>query len=192
MPRERLLSREELVGFDRQVGRELARQPWLTGMGMALDPGTAAPAWVWWQSSDDGPTPLIVNLDVGSAELYDYANAEWYARSHATNEPWLAGPYVDFGGADDHIFTFAMPIALGPESEPVGVVGADVTVRRIEERAAASLAALAPPAVLLNRHDIVIATNSGTTLPGTRWSIPASGEQRIYGERLGLSVACAG
>jgi GntR family transcriptional repressor for pyruvate dehydrogenase complex len=191
VPPGRSPTREDLAPFDRQIALEFVRQPRLAGMGLALEPSAAGPSWVWWQATVDGPVPLLVNLDEGSAELYDYAHAEWFARPRASNRAWLAGPYVDFGGADDHILTFALPMVLEAGSEPVGVVGADVTVRQIEDSTAAALAALDRPAALVNRHGVVIATNSGAALPGTKWSSPSGEERRLRDDGLGLSVVCA-
>jgi hypothetical protein len=184
----RPLAPEDLAGFEKLVRVELGRNPGLTGMGMALDPVPGALTWAWWQSADDGPTPLVVNLDRDNPEYYDYAIADWFARPRNANTAWLAGPFVDFGGADDHILTFALPVRIGSGVEPVGVVGADIAVREIEQITAPALAAIPNPAALVNRQGVVIATNTGTCLPGTTLRRQAGEGALASATRLGLRV----
>ncbi len=188
----RALAPEDLAGFERLVRVELGKHPGLTGMGMALDPVQGALTWAWWQPSEDGPAPLLVNLDRDNPEYYDYAIADWYARPRNANTAWLAGPFVDFGGADDHILTFTLPVRVGGAAEPVGVVGADVAVREVEQITAAPLAAIDTPAVLVNREGVVIATNTGTHLPGTTLSGWTSEDALTSATGLGLRVVSLG
>lgn len=143
-----------------------------SGFGLAL--GQAAPVvgprWIWWRSGAARPTPLPVERDVMHPEYYDYESAAWYAAPCETGRPTITGPFVDHGAADDHIFTLAVPIeAPDPGSGFAGVVGADVSVARLEAVVLPALLALPGEATLLNAAGVVIASSGSAWLPGQRW-----------------------
>lgn len=178
----------DLEEWQERVSAVLADPPApLDGMGIAWR-RTAADApwrWAWWRRNGDDLAFLAVELDPEHPDFYEYEQAEWFTRPLAAGAPTITGPFLDLGGADDHIFTLAVPIG------DRGVVGADMRVQQLEAIAAPLLASLDQPAALLNADDVVVAANSARWLPATRLT-PGAGEERITGGRLGWSVVVAG
>jgi len=177
----------DLDAWQAHVATVLADPPApLDGMGFAWRRTVAdAPwRWAWWRRSGDGLAFLPVELDPEHPDFYEYEQAEWFTRPLAAGAPTITGPFLDLGGADDHIFTLAVPIG------DRGVVGADMRVQQLEAIAAPLLASLDQPAALVNADDVIVAANSARWLPATRLAA-GGGEERITGGRLGWSVVVA-
>ncbi len=154
---------------------ELVRSGGLvSGAGLALD-RTAPPAadgrWWWWRTAPDSgePVPLPVERDRAHPEFYDYESAAWYAVPHASGSRAIVGPFVDYGAEDEHIFTLGEPIPALDAGAPLGVVGADVPVARVEAVAVPALLALGGEATLLSGDGVVIASSGARWLPGRPW-----------------------
>lgn len=182
----------DLEDWEAHVGAALADPPApLDGMGIAWRRAfTEAPwRWSWWRRSGDGLSFLPVELDPKHPDYYDYEAAEWFTDPLAAGAPTITGPFLDLGGADDHIFTLAVPV-IGPGGKALGVVGADMRVQQLEAIASPLLAALDQPAALVNADDVVVAANSARWLPATRLTL-AKGDTRERGGRLGWSVVVA-
>ncbi|MBB3665705.1 MULTISPECIES: cache domain-containing protein [Prauserella salsuginis group] len=150
------------------------------GVGLALDDGHLADAarWMeWWRSEDGEPAEFVShNLDPAHNYFYDYPGKEWFALPRATRRAAVTGPFVDFGGTNEHTITLAVPVAHSDGY--VDVLGADVAVEGVERLLIESLRSAPQDMVLVNEHDRVVASTSarwwsGTLLqraPGDGWS----------------------
>jgi hypothetical protein len=153
------------------VHATLARRPLLAGAGMVFAPGIVAdsPRWLeWWRSAPAGaPVFLNASLDPADPDFYEYERAEWYTTPRDTGERWIAGPFVDHSGTNEHILTLTLPVVR--DGTFLGVAGADIAVGGIEALGGAALAALEREAALVNHRGRIIATNSPRLLVGTLW-----------------------
>jgi hypothetical protein len=140
-----------------------------------------APLWLeWWRRSADGsPALLAATLDPRQPDFYDYAAAEWFTTPRDTGERWVAGPFVDYSGTNEHIFTLTLPVA-GPDGF-LGVAGADIAVGAVEAIVGPSLGLIGADAVLVNQRDRVIASNTPRWLAGTLWTGEARASRRAGG-----------
>jgi hypothetical protein len=136
--------------------------------------------FAWWL----GPlasNPLLGNTSVASRldlatrvhteYLHDFRDLEWYAVPEATNRTHVTGPYVDQLCTCDFIITLTMPVRL--DERMIGVVGADVYVKRLEQVLLPHFLALSGPVVLINQVGrVVISTEptlpAGDILPNRR------------------------
>ena len=138
---------------------------------MVFAPGALAdaPRWLeWWRSVPGGaPVFLDASLDPGDPDYYDYEAAEWFTTPRDTGERWVAGPFVDHSGTNEHILTLTLPVVRGDAF--LGVAGADIAVGAIEAVGGAALAAVAGEAALVNHRGRIIATNTPRRLVGTLW-----------------------
>jgi len=171
----RKLQRSDL-GPMRALAREhLAQRELISGTGMIFAPGVLAdaPLWLeWWhEAGGREPVPLDASLTPGDPDFYDYENAEWFTTPRDTGSPWIAGPFVDHSGTNEHIFTVSVPVA--PNGEFLGVVGADVAVEQIERLAQEKLVCADGDALLVTSRGRIVASNSPSHLVGTRWSLLA-------------------
>ena len=181
------------------VHATLARRPLLAGTGMVFAPGTLADAarWLeWWRSAAPGaPIFLDASLDPADPDFYDYEQAEWYTTPRDTRERWIAGPFLDHSGTNEHILTLTLPVVRAGAF--LGVAGADIAVGGIEAIGGAALAALEGEAALVNHRGRVIATNTPRRLVGTLWPgaerawPPPGDELLIRDPRLLWSVVVA-
>ena len=155
---------------------------------MVFAPGVLedAPPWLeWWRRAGSGP-PVFLNaeLDPGRPDFYDYEAAEWFTTPRDTGTRWIAGPFVDHSGTNEHILTLTLPVVR--DGRFLGVAGADIAVGSIERIAGPALAAVGADAVLLNHRGRVIATNTprwpggGALGTATR---PASASSATRGSR---------
>jgi DNA-binding FadR family transcriptional regulator len=173
------------------VHATLARRPLLAGAGMVFAPGVVAdaPRWLeWWRNAPAGaPVFLDASLDPADPDYYDYERAEWYTTPRDTGERWIAGPFVDHSGTNEHILTLTLPVVR--DGAFLGVAGADIAVGGIEALGGAALAALDREAALVNHRGRIIATNSPRRLVGTLW--PGGDGSLVSDPRLLWSVALA-
>ena len=164
--------RAELAPIRSLVHATLERRPLLAGAGMVFAPGALAdaPRWLeWWRSVPAGaPVFLNASLDPRDSDFYDYEQAEWYTTPRDTGERWIAGPFVDHSGTNEHILTLTLPVVRGGAF--LGAAGADIAVGRIEAVAGEPLAAIAGEAALVNHRGRIIATNTPRRLVGTLWA----------------------
>ncbi len=143
----------------------------ILGTGVVFAPGAlaGAPRWLEWRWKPEGedPVALEASLDPGDVRFYDYERVDWFTVPRDTGKRFIAGPFIDYGCTDRHVFTLTMPIVVAGQF--LGVAGADVAVERIEELAASLLQAIPVEAALVNRRGRVIASNTLGLLPGTLW-----------------------
>jgi GntR family transcriptional regulator, transcriptional repressor for pyruvate dehydrogenase complex len=164
-------SRADLGPVRELVHTTLARQPLLAGTGMVFAPGSLAdaPRWLeWWRSTLPGaPVFLDASLDPADPDFYDYEQAEWFTTPRDTGERWIAGPFLDHSGTNEHILTLTLPVVR--DGAFLGVAGADIAVGGIEAIGGTALAALDGEAALVNHRGRIIATNTPRRLVGTLW-----------------------
>ena len=179
------------------AARALEPSASISGLGVAFADPAASSRWHWWTRTARSPAPLHVDLDPLHPDFYDFTTAEWFAQPMAAKQPYVAGPFVDVGGANHHICTFAMPV-ITSDGSTRAVVGVDVRIPELEAVAGPALQRAAGDVALLNQNGNVIAANSSSLLPSTRWSggvqaleaAVAAGEA-AKDERLGWFVARA-
>ena len=109
--------------------------------------------------------------------------------SWPNGRPWTQGPYVDSGGADDYIVTFAVPVYVNGQF--AGVTGADVEVAALERHLAPWLVASGEQSMVINAERRVIVSNSAAHIVGD--VLPASAAPQVAQLRpVGWRVASGG
>jgi GntR family transcriptional regulator, transcriptional repressor for pyruvate dehydrogenase complex len=164
------LRRADLAPLRAEVRRRVARRSTpIAGAGVAFAGGVLedAPHWLeWWCATPEGlPVFLEVSLQPADPDFYDYEAAEWFTRPRVGGGRCVTGPFVDFSGTEEHIFTLTVPVTDGDAF--LGVAGADLAVGVVEAIAAPPLRALADDAALVNDRGRVIAANGPGWLTGT-------------------------
>lgn len=138
------------------------------GMGVMFDPG-AIPhhrfggAWVVRRNGEVVRNPHVA--DPKREDFYDYSMAEWMTEPRASGVPAVVGPYVDYGGVDDYIFTVAVPIRI--DDVFLGVAAADIRLSDYEVAIAPALGAVDRACCLVNAEDRIIVSNSVRFAPGS-------------------------
>lgn len=150
--------------------------PLLIGAGFI-----AAPQYVhgrdvhfaWWLGplesnpllgNTSGPTRLDLSTRIYADYLRDFRTLEWYQVPETTHQTHITGPYVDRLCTCDYILTLTMPVRVGDEM--VGVVGADIYVKRLERELLPLFLALEDPVALVNDVGRVVLSTEPTTLVG--------------------------
>jgi len=128
----------------------------LAGAGYAVsyaDRG-CPPAMVWWAHRGDSVIERTHSVDPNSESFYDYASLRWFRTAKDVGQVTLSGPFIDAWGADDYTVTLSLPVT-GPTGA-LGVVAADVDVRRFIASLIADLRGLSTPLALVNESDRVV------------------------------------
>lgn len=167
----------------------------LAGSGYAVsytDRG-CPPAMVWWAHRGDSVIERGHSVDPDSESFYDYASLRWFRVAKDVEGPTLSGPFIDTWGSDDYTVTVSLPVS-GPTGS-LGVVAADVDVRRFIASLIADLRGLSTPLALINESDrVVVSTfpSLSTGLPlyprGTRDDAECDTLQRFPVSNYGWSV----
>jgi len=110
------------------------------------------------------PTRLDLSARVYAEYLRDFRTLEWYQVPESTHQRHITGPYVDHLCTCDYILTLTMPVRV--EDEMVGVVGADIYVKRLERELLPLFLALDEPVVLLSEVGRVVVSTEPTMLVG--------------------------
>ncbi|MEZ5124117.1 MAG: GntR family transcriptional regulator [Solirubrobacterales bacterium] len=105
-------------------------------------------------------------------------------------ERWIAGPFVDHSGTNEHILTLTLPVVR--DGRFLGVAGADIAVGAIEPIAAPALAATGADAALLNHRGRVIATNTPRWPVGLLWPGDPARARVERDPRVAWSVVISG
>ena len=182
--------RAALAPIRDRVRAILERSPLVAGAGMVFAPGVLedAPLWLeWWRrAGSDPPVFLNAELDPGRPDFYDYEAAEWFTTPRDTGTRWIAGPFVDHSGTNEHILTLTLPVVR--DGRFLGVAGADIAVGSIERIAGPALAAAGADAVLLNHRGRVIATNTSRWPVGVLWDGDPAGVRVERDPRVAWNV----
>jgi methyl-accepting chemotaxis protein-like sensor len=120
----------------------------------------------WWQVDPAGGRLRTLEPDLRPTSLgyYDYTAAEWFDVPRRTGLRHVVGPYVDVHGTGRYLLTLTEPVVV--DGEFVGVVGADVPVRRFETHLLQVLGRLPDPFVLVNGEDRVVLSTAPRCLVG--------------------------
>lgn len=170
-----------IAGLDRLV--ESLVLPELTGPDpLLIGAGfIAAPRYVhgrdvhfaWWLGpleanpllgNTNGPTRLDLSTRIYAEYLRDFRTLEWYQVPESTHQTHITGPYVDHLCTCDYILTLTMPVRVGDEM--VGVIGADIYVKRLERELLPLFLALDVPVALVNEVGRVVVSTEPTMLVG--------------------------
>ncbi|TFC48220.1 hypothetical protein E3T26_10740 [Cryobacterium sp. TMT1-21] len=136
--------------------------------------------FAWWLGplagtpllgTTSGPSRLDLAARVNTEFLRDFRELEWYQVPESTNHTHVTGPYVDHLCTFDYVITLTMPVRV--DRDMVGVVGADVFVKSLEQVLLPHFLALASPVLLINEAGrVVVSTEpslpAGDILPNPR------------------------
>lgn len=134
----------------------------------------------WWQYIDGDFQRLELDFDTRSEAYYDYTLKQYFAIPLATGGNYVEGPYIDYLGINEYIFTFVTPVQCA--GELVGLVGADVSLQAFQQRLLEydlDDAAVA----LVNQKGRVILSTVASVDPGSMLRIPALGQWLASGNR---------
>ncbi|MEC5152059.1 hypothetical protein [Cryobacterium sp. GrIS_2_6] len=110
------------------------------------------------------PTRLDLAARVHTEYLRDFRGLEWYRVPEATGRAHVTGPYVDHLCTFDFIVTLTLPVQV--DGGTVGVIGADVSVTRLEQALLPVLLGLSAPAALVNAVGRVVISTEATLAAG--------------------------
>ncbi len=139
------------------------------GLVMAPDVLADAPYWLeWWLGDPTAAVPaarrLAAETDPRVAGFRDYTQLPWYAIPRRTDARHITGPYVDYLCTDQQTLTFTAPVRR--YGTFAGVVGMDLLVQTVEERAFGPLSRAASPSVLINRTGRVVTASDLSWVTG--------------------------
>ncbi len=120
----------------------------------------------WWQVDPTAGSLQLLSPDLRPSSLgyYDYLAADWFDVPRRTGRRHVVGPYIDLNGTGQYLLTLTGPVTVGGRF--VGVVGADVPVRRLEALLMTVGGAVPGPYVLLNDERRVVLSTSPRWLVG--------------------------
>jgi hypothetical protein len=165
-PRSRDLGIEDRVtGLLRRAGDRLV------GAGFVAEPGVLRDVehWLEWWTATGPPARrrvrrLVVQSDPVADDFRDYTTLPWFRVPRRTGERHLTGPYVDYLCTDEYTLTFTAPVEhLG---RFVGVVGADVEVRWVEDQLSGELLATGLPTTVVSSSGRVLTSTVGSLTTG--------------------------
>jgi hypothetical protein len=176
--------------------------PLLIGAGLIAAPGSVQGRHVhfaWWlgpldpnplRGSSSEPSRLDLSTRGYADYLRDFRTLEWYSIPESTNQTHITGPYVDHLCTCDYILTLTMPAEI--DGAMVGVVGADIQVKRLEGELLPLFYGLEEPIALVNQVGRVIVSTDprlavGSILP--RGGEPASAHTLLPCGGTPLSLA---
>ncbi|KQQ92880.1 hypothetical protein ASF62_13860 [Leifsonia sp. Leaf325] len=165
----------------------VSENPLLVGAGFIAAPGVVAGRdvhFAWWLGPLDAgplfgsttePTRLDLTTRSHAEYLRDVRALEWYATPAETQATHVTGPYVDHLCTCDYILTLTMPVTVGERM--LGVVGADIAVRRLERELLPLLLLIDEPLALVNAAGRVIISTDPAAQPGSL--VTAAAEQFV-------------
>lgn len=133
----------------------------ISGAGLAVAPGALADTLAWMQSWHRVGSVLSLtrhSLNPTSVNYYDYTDMDWFREPVNNGLPYLAGPYMDFGGTDRRIITAAVPVDSW--NDTVSVIVADLSLSSLEHGLLSALGPHQGEVALVTAAGKVIATNS--------------------------------
>lgn len=149
--------------------------PLLVGAGFIADGAIVRGRdvhFAWWLGpleanpvlgSTTEPTRLDLSTRGYTEYLRDFRALEWYSIPASTRHAHVTGPYVDHLCTCDYILTLTMPVhaaatdGAGDSGDGmVGVVGADISVRRLEQELLSAFLEVPRPLALVNEAGRVV------------------------------------
>jgi hypothetical protein len=145
--------------------------------------------FAWWLGplddnpvlgSTEEPTRLDLSTRGYTEYLRDFRALEWYRIPATTRHAHVTGPFVDHLCTCDYILTLTMPVhaPVGADDRGermVGVVGADITVRRIEQELLSGFLAVDAPLALVNADGRVVLSTAPELQVGQLTDAAAAG-----------------
>jgi hypothetical protein len=130
--------------------------------------------FAWWLGPlESGPifgsTQEPTRLDLSTRGYADYLRdvrgLEWYATPAATMLGHVTGPYVDQLCTCDYILTLTLPVQA--DDRMLGVVGADIAVRRLEREVIPEFLASEEQLALVNADGRVVVSGEASVAAGS-------------------------
>lgn len=174
----------ETTVADLVLPRLVEDDPLLVGAGFIADGEIVRGRdvhFAWWLGplqanpvlgSTTEPTRLDLTTRGYTEYLRDFRALEWYRIPATTRDAHVTGPYVDHLCTCDYILTLTMPVharddvAASGDARMVGVVGADVAVRRLERELLAAFLDVPEPLALVNEDGRVVVSTEPTLQVG--------------------------
>lgn len=160
---------------DAPPAAQTAPESLMIGAGFIAAPGFVTGReshFAWWVGplvgtpllgTTTAPSRLDLAARVNTEFLRDFRELEWYQVPETTARTHVTGPYVDHLCTFDYVITLTMPVRVGEDM--VGVVGADVYVKSLEQLLLPHFLALESPVALVNE--------AGRVAVSTEPSLPA-------------------
>jgi hypothetical protein len=192
----------DTVVADLVIPRLEEPDPMLVGAGFIADGEVVRGRGVhfaWWLGPlDDNPVlgsttePTRLDLSTrGYTEyLRDFRALEWYRIPATTRHAHVTGPYVDHLCTCDYILTLTMPVHDPDEGRMVGVIGADVAVRRLEGALLGAFLEVDEPLALVNEHGRVVLSTEPALQVG-QLAGPGSTSVTVEGTRFTVRLGVA-
>ena len=152
--------------------------------------------FAWWLGpleanpllgTTDQPTKLDLSTRGYADYLRDFRSLEWYSIPESTHQTHITGPYVDHLCTCDYIVTLTMPAEI--DDIMIGVVGADIQVKRLERDLLPTLLAIDRTVTLVNQVGRVMVSTDPTLAVGS--ILPVTPDERAESGHYDL-VACPG
>lgn len=165
-PRSRDLGIEAtVVALLRRAGERLVGAGYVAAPGVLRDEAH----WLEWWTATGPPARrrtrrLVVQSDPAADDFRDYTTLPWFRGPQRTGERQVTGPYVDYLCTDEYTLTFTAPVQVAGRF--VGVVGADVEVRWVEDRLTGELLAGGLPATVVSSSGRVLTSTVGSLTTG--------------------------
>jgi hypothetical protein len=152
-------------------------EPLLVGAGFIADGSIVRGRdvhFAWWlapltANPVHGRTTTPTRLDLSSRGyteyLRDFRSLEWYRIPAVTDRRHVTGPYVDHLCTCDYTLTLTIPVHA-PNGNIVGVLGADLTVRRLERELLAAFLDVPVSLALVNAAGRVVLSTAPTVQVG--------------------------
>ncbi|SEJ57144.1 cache domain-containing protein [Demequina mangrovi] len=149
----------------------------MLGAGFVAAPGYLEDApWhlAWWLSAAngvglggrEGSLRRLASVENPlDASFHDYTRLEWWRGAVESGGLYLTGPYIDYLCTDELTLTLTAPVTV--DGRLAGVVGADLSVARLERLTDGVLGRAPVPAVLGTAAGRVIAATDAAVEPGT-------------------------
>lgn len=171
-------------------------EPLLVGAGFIADGEIVRGRdvhFAWWLGPLDAnpvlgsttePTRLDLSTRGYTEYLRDFRALEWYRIPATTRHAHVTGPYVDHLCTCDYILTMTMPVHAAIASDGtapgsprmVGVIGADVSVRRLERELLAVFLEVDAPLALVNEEGRVVLSTEPALQVGQLADLEGPGE----------------
>lgn len=136
--------------------------PLVDEIGILAEVGVVPGHRYWteaWHRTEFGPRKDNSHvMDPDREDFYDYESREFMAKPRELLRPWTAGPYVDYGGADDYIITVSAPII--DTGRFLGIASLDFQVANLERLLAPWLADADGVCLLVNGENRVIVSST--------------------------------
>jgi hypothetical protein len=192
----------DTVVSDLVIPRLEEPDPMLVGAGFIADGEVVRGRGVhfaWWLGPlDDNPVlgsttePTRLDLSTrGYTEyLRDFRALEWYRIPATTRHAHVTGPYVDHLCTCDYILTLTMPVHDRDDERMIGVIGADIAVRRLEQALLPVFLDVDEPLVLVNEHGRVVLSTEPNVQVG-ELAGPGSGSVAVAGTPFAVRLIAA-